>query len=97
MDYCEGGDLFKKINNQKGLLFPEEQVNTLLMCVLPSSPVHNTFYPEAPICSSFKAMIISSAAAYRSLTGVLNAPHPMTRMSQIYIHIFKVDIVTLVY
>ncbi|XP_034158013.2 serine/threonine-protein kinase Nek1 isoform X1 [Pangasianodon hypophthalmus] len=26
MDYCEGGDLFKKINNQKGLLFPEEQI-----------------------------------------------------------------------
>ncbi|KAK3522626.1 hypothetical protein QTP86_028197 [Hemibagrus guttatus] len=25
MDYCEGGDLFKKINNQKGL-FPEEQI-----------------------------------------------------------------------
>lgn len=27
MDYCEGGDLFKKINNQKGL-FPEEQVGS---------------------------------------------------------------------
>ncbi|KAL6485745.1 hypothetical protein MHYP_G00051370 [Metynnis hypsauchen] len=26
MDYCEGGDLFKKINNQKGVLFPEEQI-----------------------------------------------------------------------
>ncbi|XP_056619606.1 serine/threonine-protein kinase Nek1 isoform X3 [Triplophysa dalaica] len=26
MDYCEGGDLFKKINNQKGILFPEEQI-----------------------------------------------------------------------
>ncbi|TSL47578.1 Serine/threonine-protein kinase Nek1 [Bagarius yarrelli] len=25
MDYCEGGDLFKKISNQKGL-FPEEQI-----------------------------------------------------------------------
>ncbi|KTF71674.1 hypothetical protein cypCar_00026841 [Cyprinus carpio] len=25
MDYCEGGDLFKKINNQRGTLFPEEQ------------------------------------------------------------------------
>jgi len=27
MDYCEGGDLFKKINSQKGVLFPEEQVS----------------------------------------------------------------------
>lgn len=27
MDYCEGGDLFKKINSQKGVLFSEEQVN----------------------------------------------------------------------
>lgn len=27
MDYCEGGDLFKKINSQKGMLFPEEQVS----------------------------------------------------------------------
>uniref|UniRef100_A0A665SX32 non-specific serine/threonine protein kinase n=1 Tax=Echeneis naucrates TaxID=173247 RepID=A0A665SX32_ECHNA len=26
MDYCEGGDLFKKINAQKGLLFSEEQI-----------------------------------------------------------------------
>ncbi|XP_036438240.1 serine/threonine-protein kinase Nek1 isoform X2 [Colossoma macropomum] len=26
MDYCEGGDLFKKINNQKGVIFPEEQI-----------------------------------------------------------------------
>ncbi|XP_072534800.1 serine/threonine-protein kinase Nek1 isoform X3 [Salminus brasiliensis] len=26
MDYCEGGDLFKKINNQKGVLFSEEQI-----------------------------------------------------------------------
>ncbi|XP_071395125.1 serine/threonine-protein kinase Nek1 [Centroberyx affinis] len=26
MDYCEGGDLFKKINSQKGLLFPETQI-----------------------------------------------------------------------
>ncbi|XP_056337320.1 serine/threonine-protein kinase Nek1 isoform X4 [Danio aesculapii] len=26
MDYCEGGDLFKKINNQRGSLFPEEQI-----------------------------------------------------------------------
>lgn len=27
MDYCEGGDLFKKINSQKGALFSEEQVS----------------------------------------------------------------------
>ncbi|XP_071342924.1 serine/threonine-protein kinase Nek1 isoform X3 [Trachinotus anak] len=26
MDYCEGGDLFKKINSQKGELFREEQI-----------------------------------------------------------------------
>lgn len=26
MDYCEGGDLFKTINSQKGVQFPEEQV-----------------------------------------------------------------------
>lgn len=26
MDYCEGGDLFKKINAQKGTLFSEDQV-----------------------------------------------------------------------
>ncbi|XP_017278942.1 serine/threonine-protein kinase Nek1 isoform X2 [Kryptolebias marmoratus] len=26
MDYCEGGDLFKKINSQKGALFPEDQI-----------------------------------------------------------------------
>ncbi|KAJ0032191.1 hypothetical protein NQD34_002272 [Periophthalmus magnuspinnatus] len=26
MDYCEGGDLFKRINSQKGLLFSEAQI-----------------------------------------------------------------------
>ncbi|XP_067885372.1 serine/threonine-protein kinase Nek1 isoform X2 [Heterodontus francisci] len=26
MDYCEGGDLFKCINAQKGILFPEDQI-----------------------------------------------------------------------
>ncbi|XP_038127583.1 serine/threonine-protein kinase Nek1 isoform X3 [Cyprinodon tularosa] len=26
MDYCEGGDLFRKINSQKGALFSEEQI-----------------------------------------------------------------------
>ena len=26
MDYCDGGDLYKKINDQRGKLFPEEQV-----------------------------------------------------------------------
>jgi len=25
MDYCEGGDLFKRINAQKGILFQEDQ------------------------------------------------------------------------
>lgn len=31
MDYCEGGDLFKKINSQKGVQFPEEQVTHCLI------------------------------------------------------------------
>uniref|UniRef100_A0A8C4SC18 non-specific serine/threonine protein kinase n=1 Tax=Erpetoichthys calabaricus TaxID=27687 RepID=A0A8C4SC18_ERPCA len=26
MDYCEGGDLYKRINNQKGVLFSEDQI-----------------------------------------------------------------------
>ncbi|KAM8968237.1 serine/threonine-protein kinase Nek1 isoform X7 [Sarcophilus harrisii] len=26
MDYCEGGDLYKRINAQKGVLFPEDQI-----------------------------------------------------------------------
>ena len=26
MDYCDGGDLYRRINEQKGKLFPEEQV-----------------------------------------------------------------------
>ena len=28
MDYCEGGDMFNKINQQKGQLFTEDQVTT---------------------------------------------------------------------
>lgn len=31
MDYCEGGDLFKKINAQKGVLFSEDQVISKLL------------------------------------------------------------------
>ncbi|KAJ8280052.1 hypothetical protein COCON_G00071180 [Conger conger] len=26
MDYCEGGDLFRRINTQRGVLFPEDQI-----------------------------------------------------------------------
>ncbi|KAF2978619.1 hypothetical protein EK904_010611 [Melospiza melodia maxima] len=32
MDYCEGGDLFKKINAQKGILFSEDQVTANCCC-----------------------------------------------------------------
>lgn len=32
MDYCEGGDLFKKINAQKGTLFSEDQVTANHCC-----------------------------------------------------------------
>ena len=30
MDYCDGGDLYKKINAQRGRLFTEEQVSDRL-------------------------------------------------------------------
>ena len=26
MDYCDGGDLYQKINEQKGKMFPEDKV-----------------------------------------------------------------------
>ena len=26
MDYCDGGDMYQKINEQKGKLFPEDKV-----------------------------------------------------------------------
>ena len=29
MDYCDGGDLYQKINNQRSKLFTEEQVRIL--------------------------------------------------------------------
>ncbi|XP_073672798.1 serine/threonine-protein kinase Nek1 [Garra rufa] len=42
MDYCEGGDLFKKINNQKGTLFPEEQIlDWLVQICLALKHVHD--------------------------------------------------------
>ncbi|MBN3308498.1 NEK1 kinase, partial [Amia calva] len=31
MDYCEGGDLFKRINAQKGILFSEDQANNIFL------------------------------------------------------------------
>jgi len=40
MNYCEGGDLFKKINAQKGILFSEDQVTANCCC---SALVHDTF------------------------------------------------------
>lgn len=33
MDYCDGGDLYKKINDQRGRLFLEEQVNVSVHCM----------------------------------------------------------------
>ncbi|XP_056132296.1 serine/threonine-protein kinase Nek1 [Lampris incognitus] len=42
MDYCEGGDLFKKINSQKGVLFPEEQIlNWFVQICLALKHVHD--------------------------------------------------------
>ncbi|KAL2076555.1 hypothetical protein ACEWY4_027849 [Coilia grayii] len=42
MDYCEGGDLFKKINSQKGVLFPEEQIlDWLVQICLALKHVHD--------------------------------------------------------
>ncbi|XP_073712082.1 serine/threonine-protein kinase Nek1 isoform X2 [Misgurnus anguillicaudatus] len=42
MDYCEGGDLFKKINNQKGTLFSEEQIlDWLVQICLALKHVHD--------------------------------------------------------
>ncbi|XP_051501463.1 serine/threonine-protein kinase Nek1-like isoform X2 [Myxocyprinus asiaticus] len=42
MDYCEGGDLFKKINNQKGSLFHEEQIlDWLVQICLALKHVHD--------------------------------------------------------
>ncbi|XP_037626465.1 serine/threonine-protein kinase Nek1 isoform X2 [Sebastes umbrosus] len=42
MDYCEGGDLFKKINSQKGVLFSEEQImNWFVQICLALKHVHD--------------------------------------------------------
>uniref|UniRef100_A0A669BU41 non-specific serine/threonine protein kinase n=1 Tax=Oreochromis niloticus TaxID=8128 RepID=A0A669BU41_ORENI len=42
MDYCEGGDLFKKINSQKGVLFSEEQIlDWLVQICLALKHVHD--------------------------------------------------------
>ncbi len=49
MDYCEGGDLFKKINNQRGIIFPEEQVGGTIQSQLSSAP-----YNRLQIIKAFK-------------------------------------------
>eukprot|EP00063_Salmo_salar_P003536 XP_013978371.1 PREDICTED: serine/threonine-protein kinase Nek1 isoform X2 [Salmo salar] len=42
MDYCEGGDLFKTINSQKGVQFPEEQIlDWLVQICLALKHVHD--------------------------------------------------------
>ena len=40
MDYCDGGDLYKKINNQRGKFFSEEQANAYVhdVCVSVCGP-----------------------------------------------------------
>jgi len=34
MEYCDGGDLMKRIKRQRGVLFREDQVKALLMRLL---------------------------------------------------------------
>lgn len=34
MEYCDGGDLMKRIKKQRGVLLSEDQVKTLLICLL---------------------------------------------------------------
>ncbi|KAM8939452.1 serine/threonine-protein kinase Nek1 [Pelodytes ibericus] len=42
MDYCEGGDLFKRINTQKGVLFSEDQImNWFVQLCLALKHVHD--------------------------------------------------------
>uniref|UniRef100_A0A672Y2L8 non-specific serine/threonine protein kinase n=1 Tax=Sphaeramia orbicularis TaxID=375764 RepID=A0A672Y2L8_9TELE len=42
MDYCEGGDLFKRINSQKGVLFSEEQIlNWFVQICLALKHIHD--------------------------------------------------------
>ena len=42
MDYCDGGDLYKKINDQRGKLFPEDQVlNWFVQLCLGLKHVHD--------------------------------------------------------
>lgn len=33
MEYCDGGDLMKRISKQRGVLFSEDQVKTFLICL----------------------------------------------------------------
>ena len=33
MEYCDGGDLMKRIRRQRGVLFSEDQVQTLPICL----------------------------------------------------------------
>lgn len=34
MEYCDGGDLMKRISRQRGVLFSEDQVKTLVISLL---------------------------------------------------------------
>ena len=34
MDYCDGGDMYRKINEQKGRLFEEDKVRMVCICGL---------------------------------------------------------------
>ncbi|KAA0708684.1 Serine/threonine-protein kinase [Triplophysa tibetana] len=56
MDYCEGGDLFKKINNQKGILFTEEQIlDWFVQICLALKHVHDRKILHRDIKSQFEA------------------------------------------
>ncbi|KAG8003471.1 Serine/threonine-protein kinase Nek1, partial [Nibea albiflora] len=56
MDYCEGGDLFKKINSQKGVLFSEEQIlDWFVQICLALKHVHDRKILHRDIKSQFEA------------------------------------------
>jgi len=94
MDYCEGGDLFKKINSQRGALFPEEKVSVEgegvpLLLRRRVSGCHGTGKWLFPGLEKFMKKKVKSQKFWKCIIVIFSFTLSLIKRINIYINIYS--------
>ena len=73
MDYCDAGDLYGRINTQRGVLFPEDQIlDWFVQCCLAIKHIHDRKILHRDIKSQVQYQIQQ----------IQNKPHALLQLRQ---------------